>query len=55
MNFVKSGVYLAEITAEGVSEKEIDTRDPKQREEEERLKRLPEFSQGVCVCVYYED
>lgn len=46
MNFIKSGVYLAEITKTGIKEEEIDIRDPQSREEEEKLKRLPEFSKG---------
>lgn len=46
MNFVKSGVYVAEITEAGIKEQEIDTRDPREREEENRLKKLPEFSRG---------
>lgn len=46
MNFVRSSVYVQEFTQNGIKEQEIDARDPKEREEEERLKRLPEFSKG---------
>ena len=44
MNFVKSSVYLQEITASGVHEKEVDTRDPEERNAYERLRKLPEFT-----------
>lgn len=44
MHFVKSGVYLQEITESGVKEQEIDIRDPEEKKREERLRQLPEFT-----------
>lgn len=50
MNFVKSGVYLQEITKSGIKEQEINLRDPEEKKREERLRQLPEFNTGLCFC-----